>query len=1003
MATQPSSSLSSTHSADDASISSLERMAREMEGELCTDHLHRMLYAQDASVYQEEPVGVAFPRSVRDVQALARTANALGIPLIPRAGGTSLAGQCVGPGLVVDTGRHMRHILEINTEQRWVRVQPGVILDDLNRALKPYGLFFGPDTSTSNRCMIGGMVGNNSCGTHSILYGTTRDHVIEAEVVFSDGTLSTIGPWSEAEHATQMRRDDALGHGLTALDAIVREHADLIRERYPRPEVKRRNTGYAFDEILAMRPYTPDGREFNLNRLLCGSEGTLGLVTEIKLNLVDAPARRAMICAHFNSLEDALRATLVAVRHTPAAVELIDRRILDLAMQNIEQSRNSQFVQGEPEALLAIEFYRGSVAELDQVCEALVAELTEQGLGYCFPRIDPPHDKAVWDLRKAGLGILMGAPGDVKPVTVVEDTAVAVEVLPEYIHDFAQIMAHYGTRCVYYAHASVGELHLRPELNIKEREDADKFVKIARDVTDLVKKYGGSMSGEHGDGRLRSPMIAQFYGAQLTDCHTALKRAFDPDSILNPHKIVDPLPISEGWRFVPGEATPQVPTYFDWEADEGLVRAVEKCNGAGACRKLAESGGTMCPSYMATLDEKDTTRGRANVFRQLFRENADPREAMASPELYEALDLCLACKGCKSECPASVDMGRMKTEFLQHYHDAHGTPLSARLFANYGRLSKLAAAMPGLANLSFRLRPSRWVMGKLMNLAPARSLPAYAPRTFSQLFDTWRRRAQRGWEGRPTVGLYVDPFTEYTEPEIAMAAARVLDHAGWRVEVVPIEDDGRTYLSKGLVRDARAIMEESIRRATTWMERHPDALVVGMEPSSLLTFRDEAPDLVHPSLRGDALRFGERCRLIDEFVVEMHHQGLFEVAWPEDAGEAILHGHCHQKAIVGIKPTVDALELAGYRVRALNSGCCGMAGSFGYEAKHYEVSMKIGELVLFPAVRSAPDEALIAAPGTSCRHQIMDGTGRRASHPAVLMARALGLDQIEHVPRAARS
>ncbi|MEM1350534.1 MAG: 4Fe-4S dicluster domain-containing protein, partial [Myxococcota bacterium] len=487
----------------------------------------------------------------------------------------------------------------------------------------------------------------------------------------------------------------------------------------------------------------------------------------------------------------------------------------------------------------------------------------------------------------------------------------------------------------------------------------------------------------------RSPMLEQFFGPELTQAHVELKQAFDPKGVFNPGKIVEPKAIDADWRFTPGQELPHVDTLFDWSLDGGLIRAVEKCNGAGVCRKTADAGGTMCPSYMVTLEEKDSTRGRANVFRNLFLNNEDPRTALASQELYEVMDLCLSCKGCKSECPASVDMTRMKTEFLQHHHDAHGAPLSARLFAQYGRLSKLASWVPWLANFTFTFTLTRWIMGKLLNLATQRSMPTYAPRTFSSLHRKWRREHPAD-RSKPVVGLYVDPFCEFTEPEIGMATVRVLEACGWRVERVPIEDDGRTQLSKGFVRDARRLSEKNVQRATVWMGEHPEAKIVGVEPSALLTFRDEVPDLVSPEFRAGADELAQRCLLLDEFITQ--HQGDDAFTSPfggVDGEPLILHGHCHQKAIVGVSPTVEALTLAGYDVTALKTGCCGMAGSFGYERDHYELSMAVGELALFPAVRDADDRMLIAAPGTSCRHQILDGTGRVAEHPAVLLERAL--------------
>ncbi len=967
---------------------SARKLAESLDGELHYDHLHRMLYAQDASVYQEQPLGVVFPRSRADVQAIVRFARQMNIPLIPRGGGTSLAGQCVGPGLVVDLGRHMNQILEVNVEERWVRVQPGVILDDLNRHLAQYDLFFGPDTSTSNRCMIGGMIGNNSCGSHSIYFGQTRDHLLELGVVFADATYELLRPWDAQQWSEQLERSDRLGEGLRALDKVLQANAELIHERYPRPEVIRRNTGYPLDVALASEPYGTEGVAFSLPRFLCGTEGTLALTTEAKLNLVDRPEHNVLVCVHFDSLRAALEATIVAVEHGPAAVELMDWPILELTKHNIEQRRNRFFVEGEPEAILAVEFYADDPDELQTMADRLIADFKAKGLGYSHPLVWPPDDKRVWALRKAGLGLLMGTKGDKKPVTVVEDTAVAVDVLPDYIDDFRAIMDAYGTECVYYAHASVGELHLRPQLNLKEPGDAEKFQGIARDVADLVSRYGGALSGEHGDGRLRAPLLERFYGEEVMELHRQVKQAFDPHNLLNPHKIVDPEPMDKDWRFVPGEKTPELETVFDWSSDLGLVRAVENCNGAGVCRKRAEAGGTMCPSYMATLDEKDTTRGRANVFRQALQ-SPDPREAFSSEELRSALDLCLSCKGCKSECPANVDMARLKAEFTQQYHDAKGTPLSALVFGHYRSLSKPAAIMPWLANFMLSFFVTRLLMRWMFKISLARRLPTYASRTFAKQFRRYRRD-HPAVEDAPGVWLYVDPFTEYTEPEVGMAAVRVLEAGGYRVELLPVEDDGRTLLSKGLVREAKALTEANMERLAPLLDAFPDRKIVGIEPSALLTFRDEAPDLCHAPWKAVAVDCAERAMLIEEFVAQAVADGGFADAFAEaDKGAVVLHGHCHQKALVGTGPTEKALQAAGYTVRTLPTGCCGMAGSFGYEAKHYEVSMDIGNLVLFPALRDLDDDALVCAPGTSCRHQIHDGVQRDALHPAVLLEKAL--------------
>ncbi len=951
----------------------------EIDGEVRTDALHRLLFAQDASVYQKMPQGVVFPRNAADVQQIVRFASDLGIPITPRAAGTSLAGQTVGDGLIVDTGRHMNQILELNVEERWVRVQPGVILDDLNRYLAPHGLFFGPDTSTSSRCMIAGMIGNNSCGSHSILYGNTMQHVLELDVVMADGELVHLEDWDADTLEGHKNADSVLGNALRTLDRIGSNNAELIRETYPPREVLRRNTGYPIDDIVERAPYTDGAPPFSLARFMCGTEGTLGLTVEAKLNVVSKPEHKILVCVHFDDLLEAMRATVLAVEHDPAAVELIDRRILHQTINNTEQQRNRFFIEGDPAGVLVVEFYRDSEEELEQASETLIAALKAADMGYAYPIVRSPDDKKVWALRKAGLGILMGIPGDTKAVSVVEDTAVPVPDLPDYIADFMALMDQYGTQSVYHAHASVGELHLRPELNLKDPEDVKKFIGIAEDTTDLVRKYRGSLSGEHGDGRVRSPLIERFYGPEVFALHKEIKQAFDPKNILNPGIIVDAAPMDHDFRIEPGTELQDVEdTVFDWSGDFGLLRAVEKCNGAGVCRKRAEAGGTMCPSYMATLDEKDTTRGRANVFRHVLLEGPD--KAWTSDELADALDLCLSCKGCQSECPANVDMARMKAEFLQHRHDRNGVPLSARFFGDFPMFARMASITPGVANFFNRFGPSRWIINALAGVAPQRDLPPFtAP-------FTKRARNLLTDGGTHDVWLYVDPFTEYTDAHIADSVVNVLQTLGYRIHVLPVHEDGRTQISKGLVRKAKSIVNSNLRTLKPLLDAHPDRLIVGIEPSALLTFRDESPLLAEDGLRSVADELKRRAMLFDEFLLHELNAGRIDAAQFEaDGHHVVFHGHCYQKAIVGTAPTEKLLGALGFDVETLPTGCCGMAGSFGYEAKHYDLSMKIGELVLFPRVRAADSSSTIMAPGTSCRHQIHDGTGKQAVHPAQLL------------------
>jgi FAD/FMN-containing dehydrogenase/Fe-S oxidoreductase len=965
-----------------------------------TDSLTRRLFAADASMYEELPAGVAFPRSVDDLRELVAECRAAGLPITPRSAGTSLAGQATGHGVIVDVSRHMDAVVHLDPEARYAVVQPGVIRDTLNRLTAPHRLQFGPDTSTTNRCTLGGMIGNNSSGLFSIRHGTTRDHVLELEAVLADGSVATFRPLSPEELAETCAQPTLEGRIYRETLSLLREHRETILAAYPHPEIVRRNTGYALDLLCHMDPIVPGGAPFNLVPLLSGSEGTLALTASARVRLVEIPAARALVVAQFRTLREATLATVKAVERAPTAVELVDDPILQATKVNLEQRRNRFFLEGDPAAILIIEFDGASAGEAAEKASAMAAELAEGGLGYAHPVIrEPGRMKQVWDLRKAGLGLLMGLGSDSRSPSFVEDTAVRVVDLPDYVEEFQKILDAHGKRCVFYGHASVGELHLRPMIDLTQPEGIETMKAMARDVATLVRRYRGSLSGEHGDGRARAPFLEIVLGPEILPLLARVKAIWDPDGLFNPGKIVAPRPMEEGLRFSPAYTPAQVETVFNWRETGGFGAALEMCNGAGVCRKLAAGGGTMCPSYQATREEKDSTRGRANLFRQLF--SGMQQEAFTSGELKEALDLCLSCKACKSECPANVDMARMKAEFTHGLHQRTGTPLADRFFGEPERLYPLAAATASLSNTLLRQAPVKRMLRQLLGVDERRDLPSFAP----QRFRSWFRKRRTGggaegrWkaaeEGAPASGsrgpvaLLVDIFTDHHEPEIGRAAVEILERLGYRVVLPDIRATGRPQISRGLLSGAAElcrtnlpVLHELVAAGTP---------IVGLEPSELLTLRDEYLDLCSAGELDMARRVAGGSHLLEEFLLDHLERMPGDAALLDGGGRGVaIHGHCHTKALVGNHPLMELLSRCGYRPRALETGCCGMAGSFGYEATKYDVSMEIGELVLFPAVRAMDPEEILVAPGFSCRHQVADGTGRTAVHPAILLAGAPG-------------
>ena len=1019
---------------------------------LFTDPLHRIAYATDASAYREIPEAVTFPENERDIVYLIETARERKTHLIPRAGGTSIAGQVVGSGIVVDISKHFKKILEINKEERWARVQPGVVLDELNLVLEPYGLFFSPETSTSNRCCIGGMFGNNSCGSHSLIYGSTRHHVLEARGVLCDGSVEVFKTYTIRE------LEERFGNRFWEIEsnlliqsiysqlirwALDEKTVQLIEENYPDKSLRRRSCGYAIDEVIEDLHDTSkplEERTINLCKVLAGSEGTLAFITEIKVDLDPLPPKEKMVvCAHCDTLQKSFLGNLLALKFHPAAIELMDRNILELSKDNVEQQKNRFFVQGDPAAILIIELRGETREEIDAVADQLEKALieNEEHLVYACSRVYGSEISKVWSLRKAGLGLLTGMKGDAKPIGVIEDTAVAPEKLPAYMADFAQMLENLGLSCVYHAHISTGELHLRPIINIKEAEGLRKFREVAYETALLVKKYKGSLSGEHGDGRLRGEFIQLLYGDQVYALMQDLKKCWDPLQVFNLHKIVDTLPMDSMLRFDVDQqyAIEKIigkgKTYYNWKAafDEckvdgatgacsqlhALMCSIEQCNGAGDCRKSNLIGGTLCPAFKVSGDETKATRARANVLREIltrgwgseaftvancvsqFDSNCETQLAttkniLKSEELAEVLDSCLACKGCRSECPSNVDMTRLRSEILQQKYDVSGMPLRSFAVSRMATVEQLGHWVWPIYNLFASWKFSSNIIKSIIKFTTERDIPTLSRLTMRQaVFIEQLKHKTLVTKGK--VYLFADEFTNFQEAELGLTFAKLLLHLGYEVIIPKHVESGRAAISKGNLKLAKKfalknvnLLKDKISAATP---------LVGIEPSCILSFRDEYPDLVPAELRQKAQNLGRNALLFDEFIMREVAAGRITTEdFKTDAVEIWLHGHCHQKALVGTEKTIAALKLLrGAKVHVIPSGCCGMAGSFGYEKEHYQTSLAIGEMVLFPTIRKAVANAddvvpcIVSAPGTSCRQQIFDGTGVHAVHPIEILYR----------------
>lgn len=971
--------------------SSLTSLQRRLEGELRWDSVSKKLYSTDASVYQELPTAVAFPKSSNDIRVLIEFARQHQVGLIPRTAGTSLAGQVVGSGVVVDVSRHLNRVIEVNPQERWVRVEPGVIRDDLNRRLKTNGLFFGPETSTSNRAMIGGMLGNNSCGSNSIVYGNTGDYVIEVRGFLSDGTEVTFGPTSRDQFRQKRQestREGQLYRGIYQLLSPPEVQAELDRS-FPNPKIGRRNTGYAVDLLVNSEVFREGKPPFNFCRLIAGSEGTLLFATEIKLQLQPLPPPvNALLCAHFESVDDALRANLIAMKYKVFASELIDQRILDGARRNLMQRDRLAFVKGDPGAILVVEVRDDTEDAARRQADEIRAAMQAARLGYAFPILLGSDTSKVWELRKAGLGVVANVVGDEKPVTVIEDTAVAIEDLPDYIAEVKKLLSEkFDKECVYYAHAGSGEIHLRPVLNLKSELGQRQFREIATEVAAIVKKYRGSLSGEHGDGRLRAEFIQQMIGDENYLLLQKVKKLFDPESIFNPGKIVHAPPMDVDLRYRSDRKDIRLDTFLDFSDSGGIRRAAEMCSGSGDCRKTSAAGGTMCPSYMATQNEADSTRGRANLLRHILTTPSDPQQPLNSAELMSVMELCLSCKGCKNECPSNVDIAKMKAEFLQAYYDANGTPRKTLRLAQFAKWVRRASRFPKLANGLMGNHAIGRFLRSLAGVSPKRPMPKLARQSFRDWFGQHAVHANAGRRGR--LYFFCDEFTNFIDADVGQAAVEVLERLGWKVEIAQHLESGRAWISQGLLREAREIASANV--AKLFQIIGPETPLVSIEPSAILTFRDEYIDLLRGDEKRAAIELAANCWNFEEFVDQQISAGTIgSENFREEERIVRLHGHCYQKALTGLAATVRTLQLPkNYRVRLIPSGCCGMAGSFGYQKEYFNLSMKIGELELFPVVRDEPASSIIAAPGMSCRHQIFDGTEREALHPAQILRDAL--------------
>ncbi len=951
-----------------------------LKGELLFDNLHKNIYATDASVYRKIPLAVAYPKNKKDLKELILFAEKKNITLIPRAAGTSLAGQCVGDGIVVDVSKYFTNIIAFDEKNKTITLEPGIIRDDLNRFLKPYGLFFGPNTSTSNRCMIGGMVGNNSSGSTSIQYGVTRDKVISIEGLLSDGNTVIFSEISSEKFKQKKLENSLEGKIYTTIynELSSKDNQLEIKNEFPKETIHRRNTGYAVDEFLTSDLFGGNETSINIAKFLSGSEGTLVFSTAITIQLDDLPPSKSiMVCPHFISVNESLKATVTTMNHNLYTCELMDKVILDCTKNNREQAKNRFFLKGDPEAVLMLEVSANTIEEAEVLADNLISDLKQNNFGYHYPKIYGDDINKVHYLRKAGLGLLGNMIGDDKAVACIEDTAVALEDLPSYIEEFTQIMDKYLQKAVYYAHAGAGELHLRPILNLKKQEDVVLFRKITTETAELVKKYKGSFSGEHGDGIVRAEFIPLMIGDKNYELLRRIKRGFDPHNVFNKGKITDAFPMDKSLRYEIDRKEPTIKTLQDFSESEGILKLAEKCNGSGDCRKSPEAGGTLCPSYRATKNEKETTRARANTLREVLTNNTKLNK-FDSKELKQVLDLCLSCKACATECPSNVDIASMKVEFLYQYQETNGYSFRSKLFANNAKYNKLGSKFPAITNLLTNTTLAK----KIMGVATERTVPKLA----KQPLSSWLKKHKTNSSSK-AVYFFNDEFTNFYDAEIGKDAIEVLEKLGYKVITIDHEESGRSYISKGFLKEAKSIANKNTAIFKDLVSEEKP--LVGIEPSAILTFRDEYIRLADDKEASKNIAL--HTYTIEEFLANEFKKGNINTSlFTSKSKELKIHGHCHQKALSNTYASFTILNIPeNYNVKIINTGCCGMAGSFGYEKEHYKVSMQVGEDTLFPKIRKCSSNVDLVASGTSCRHQIYDGTKRVSKHPVTILKESL--------------